>query len=123
MFLLEDIHQYGGKTKPAGRTDRMTEVVAAHRSGPALQSHPPAPASPSPAGSSALGCPCSTHLLHVVLCLLHHQVDVGEPEAALEVLQALLKQVDLNVTRFHLHGIQWEIHKPVQMLHLGEGEK
>lgn len=67
--------------------------------------------------------PVGTHLLHVVLCLLHHQVHVRESEAALEILQALLELVDFDVTRFHLHRIQGETHKPVQVLHLGEGEK
>lgn len=66
--------------------------------------------------------PVGTHLLHVVLCPLHHQVHVGESEAALEILQALLEQVDFDITRFHLHRIQWEIQKPVQMLHSGEGK-
>lgn len=67
------------------------------------------------------GPPAGAYLLHVVLGPLHHQVHVGEPKAALEILQALLKQDDFNITRFHLHGIQWEVHKLVQMLCFGEG--
>lgn len=55
--------------------------------------------------------PRRPYLLHVVLCPLDHQIDVGEPEAALEILKVLLKQVDFIITRLHLHGIQWKIHK------------
>ena len=55
--------------------------------------------------------PRRPYLLHVVLRPLDHQIDVGEPEAALEILKVLLKQVDFIVTRLHLHGIQRKIHK------------
>lgn len=78
-------------------------------------SFPPHPHPPS--------VPFCSHLLHVVLCPLDHQINVRESEAALEIQQALWKQGDFSITRLHLHRIQRKLHQLVQTLHFGEGEK
>lgn len=84
-----------------------------HCSSPALPSSHPHPP----------WTPFSSHLLHVVLCPLDNQINVRESEAALQIQQALWKQGDFSITRFHLHRIQRKLHQLVQALHLWEGTK
>lgn len=123
---------FWGKTKPAGRTVRvLSQPDSGNRPQfPALQSSPAASAvmrSSSPSLPSSHPhppwTPFSSHLLHVVLRPLDHQINVRESEAALEIQQALWKQGDFSITRFHLHRIQRKLHQLVQTLHVGEGEK
>lgn len=42
------------------------------------------------------------YLLHVALCLMHHQCGVGEPEAAAQLLQLFLQYGDMLITVLQL---------------------
>ena len=47
------------------------------------------------------------YLLHEVLCLLNHKVNVIHLEATLEVMKELLEEIHFQIAGLHLPGIEW----------------